>query len=602
MEESLQDQGKALSSDLQSLNMVLARPQGPPFFDPGVDYGEPGTMRPQVAGVTPVETLLALNLEYQEVIKEQLFRIETSRERNKALKKLLARSFVPGGKIYIKKPSSAAKFAAGDAQPQLNRDAERKVEHEIRFPSTFKGKAWPKSEKALLNKKIYDAVQLRLIEQVQEKYQELPATAANTKNMDREQAEVNEMSFEEAVSRVDEIPWHLISLHMRNRTPEECRLFWENNMRPGINHAKWTKEEDKALFELAQRYKGHEWEAVAQALGTGRLPWQCCSRFQRSLNASMLKGKWSEDEDLDLARAVKLYGEKNWQQVANCLDGRTGQQCLHRWQKTLKPNIRKGRWTAEEDKALTLAVKAYGNKNWINVQRHVPCRTDVQCRERWMNVLNPHLKLSPWTTEEDRKLNALTKKYGPGRWSIVAQEIGSRTDNQCWRRWKALNQTTVSSYRQKLKKRKSSLMGNFVGREKERPEVSPEDMQVAAFSAARFAALRSASEQENASEGQVAPMLSFDVQDYPQTYDPDRPSTVLPLLLPSTETSGALQQLVRHLPNAGPPELPDEVRSHPEFRLLESTFNSLFLCSALLFANQYSEYAEDTLMAEAEPE
>lgn len=77
---------------------------------------------------------------------------------------------------------------------------------------------------------------------------------------------------------------------------------------------------------------------------------------------------------------------------------------------------------------------------------------------------------------------------------------------------------------------------------------------------------------------------------------------MLPLLLPSTETSGALQQLMQHLPNASPPELPEEVRGHPEFRLLETTFNSLFLCSALLYANQHAEYAEDTLMAEADAE
>lgn len=53
--------------------------------------------------------------------------------------------------------------------------------------------------------------------------------------------------------------------------------------------------------------------------------------------------------------AVKHFGEKNWQQVANCLEGRTGQQCLHRWQKTLNPNIRRGHWTAEEDK-VTISI------------------------------------------------------------------------------------------------------------------------------------------------------------------------------------------------------------------------------------------------------
>jgi len=35
--------------------------------------------------------------------------------------------------------------------------------------------------------------------------------------------------------------------------------------------------------------------------------------------------------------------------VASEIPGRTGQQCMHRWQKALMPGIKKGRWTAEED-------------------------------------------------------------------------------------------------------------------------------------------------------------------------------------------------------------------------------------------------------------
>jgi len=50
-----------------------------------------------------------------------------------------------------------------------------------------------------------------------------------------------------------------------------------------------------------------------------------------------------------LIAAVKKFGEKNWQQVAHQLEGRAGQQCLHRWQKTLNPAIQRGRWKPEED-------------------------------------------------------------------------------------------------------------------------------------------------------------------------------------------------------------------------------------------------------------
>ena len=38
--------------------------------------------------------------------------------------------------------------------------------------------------------------------------------------------------------------------------------------------------------------------------------------------------------------------------VSNYLDGRTGQQCLHRWQKSLNPIVRHGTWKEDEDKVL----------------------------------------------------------------------------------------------------------------------------------------------------------------------------------------------------------------------------------------------------------
>ena len=78
------------------------------------------------------------------------------------------------------------------------------------------------------------------------------------------------------------------------------------------------------------------------------------------------------------------------------MPGRTGQQCLHRWQKSINPTIRRARWTAEEDARLTTAVSLYGH-SWARVRFHVPGRTDVQCRERWMNILNPDLHRAPWT-------------------------------------------------------------------------------------------------------------------------------------------------------------------------------------------------------------
>lgn len=65
-------------------------------------------------------------------------------------------------------------------------------------------------------------------------------------------------------------------------------------------------------------------------LNTNRTPFQCLSRFQRSLNASIIKAEWTSSEDNELRRAVAEHGEANWQLVASTLDGRTGTQCSNR--------------------------------------------------------------------------------------------------------------------------------------------------------------------------------------------------------------------------------------------------------------------------------
>ena len=52
-----------------------------------------------------------------------------------------------------------------------------------------------------------------------------------------------------------------------------------------------------------------------------------------------------------------MYYMHNITTVASEIPGRTGQQCMHRWQKALMPGIKKGRWTAEEDEVRMRALQ-----------------------------------------------------------------------------------------------------------------------------------------------------------------------------------------------------------------------------------------------------
>ncbi|CAG8512965.1 3741_t:CDS:10 [Cetraspora pellucida] len=227
---------------------------------------------------------------------------------------------------------------------------------------------------------------------------------------------------------VEEINWSQIAKqYVPTKTKEECIIQWTNHDHPCINNDEWTTLETKKLLEIVEQNNCRNWQKIALELGTNRTAAECFKQYNKQ---SSDPRKWSKEEDNILIRAVDLYGEKNWQQVAHCLDNRTGQQCLHRWTKTLNPAIRRGRWKKEEDEALRNAVSIYGAGNWVKVQQYVLGRTDVQCRERWMNVLNPSIKKDSWTNEEDTKLLELVKSIGVGKWAKISAFMDGRTDNQ----------------------------------------------------------------------------------------------------------------------------------------------------------------------------
>ena len=65
------------------------------------------------------------------------------------------------------------------------------------------------------------------------------------------------------------------------------------------------------------------------------------------------------------------------------------------------------------------AVAEYGNTSWILIQQHVPGRTDVQCRERYCNVVDPMISREKWTEQEDQNLLEAVKLIGAGNWAQV---------------------------------------------------------------------------------------------------------------------------------------------------------------------------------------
>ncbi|KAL8188608.1 hypothetical protein R6Q57_029896 [Mikania cordata] len=274
----------------------------------------------------------------------------------------------------------------------------------------------------------------------------------------------------------DKVNWErLASIYVTGRSAPECESRWRNCEDPSINHGSWNLNEDKKLLHIVSNRGISNWIEIAMELKTNRTPFQCLSRFQRSLNASIIKNEWTPPDDEELRKAVAEYGETNWQLVASTLEGRTGTQCSNRWKKSLNPlRKRVGKWDPDEDKCLKIAVKVFGAKNWNKIANFVPGRTQVQCRERWVNCLDPSLNMNEWTEDEDLRLIKAIEEHNYC-WSRIAASVPPRTDSQCLRRWKVLRPHQVHMLQVARKLKRAALISNFVDREGERPNITVND-------------------------------------------------------------------------------------------------------------------------------
>lgn len=85
--------------------------------------------------------------------------------------------------------------------------------------------------------------------------------------------------------------------------------------------------------------------------------------------------------------------------------------------------LKKGPWTSTEDAILVDFVKKHGEGNWNAVQKHSGLfRCGKSCRLRWANHLRPNLKKGAFTAEEERLIIELHAKMG-NKWARMAAHV-----------------------------------------------------------------------------------------------------------------------------------------------------------------------------------
>ncbi|TMW99499.1 hypothetical protein EJD97_002443 [Solanum chilense] len=113
----------------------------------------------------------------------------------------------------------------------------------------------------------------------------------------------------------------------------------------------------------------------------GRYP--CCK-----VDEDLKKGPWTSEEDEKLVEYIKENGHGNWQLIPKRAGlNRCGKSCRLRWTNYLRPDIKRGAFSEEEEEIIINLHSLLGNK-WSRIASHLPGRTDNEIKNLW----NTHLK------------------------------------------------------------------------------------------------------------------------------------------------------------------------------------------------------------------
>ncbi|KAI4352577.1 hypothetical protein L6164_006815 [Bauhinia variegata] len=119
-----------------------------------------------------------------------------------------------------------------------------------------------------------------------------------------------------------------------------------------------------------------------------------------------------------------------------------------------KEGVKKGPWTPEEDIILVSYIQEHGPGNWRAVPTHTGLlRCSKSCRLRWTNYLRPGIKRGNFTDQEEKMIIHLQALLG-NRWAAIASYLPQRTDNDIKNYWN-------THLKKKLKKMQTGSEASF---------------------------------------------------------------------------------------------------------------------------------------------
>ncbi|CAH9088885.1 unnamed protein product [Cuscuta epithymum] len=132
-----------------------------------------------------------------------------------------------------------------------------------------------------------------------------------------------------------------------------------------------------------------------------------------SQDVEIRKGPWTMEEDLILINYISSHGEGVWNSLARSAGlKRTGKSCRLRWLNYLRPDVRRGNITPEEQLLIMELHAKWGNR-WSKIAKHLPGRTDNEIKNFWRTRIQKHMKHQQDGAAEEDQCMMMTEAGAP---------------------------------------------------------------------------------------------------------------------------------------------------------------------------------------------
>jgi len=181
-------------------------------------------------------------------------------------------------------------------------------------------------------------------------------------------------------------PFAALQNHRINELTNLIQISEENirQMSPKKQlHSQMLSQSKKIAKYLSENKLGNKNGFYSRKTSTDESSQRLSNRHRNRRNP------WKPSEDMKLLELVKVYGEC-WAMISSKMSDRTGKQIRDRYLNILRPNLKKGEWSQNEDFLLVSLYYSFGHK-WSLIAKHMPGRSEAQVKNRFYSHVKKRL-------------------------------------------------------------------------------------------------------------------------------------------------------------------------------------------------------------------